>query len=106
MNFSILYAQSQAKKALTPCAMKFIILVDSSLIIITVHLVFLNHAQEQRRGFLRNNAFFLYDLYEHALAQELLRGSWNLQSKLSLHMFVFLFFLEQYINVHKFFKFI
>ena len=55
-----------------PGAMKFIILVVSSLVIITVYLVSLICAWEQRIISKRNNAFSLHDIYGHTLAQELL----------------------------------
>ena len=40
--------------------LKFTILVDPSLVIITtcMHLVCLNHTQEQKRRFVKKNAFF------------------------------------------------
>ena len=53
-----------------PGVMKLPILVDRSLVIITIYLVYLIYAWEQRRRFFKNNAFLLYELHGHALAQE------------------------------------
>ena len=65
--------------------MKFTILVDSFLAIITLYLVCLImiNALESRKQlfFYRNNAFSLYDLYGHALEQEPLTYS----RKLNMH---------------------
>ena len=46
-----------------PGVMKFTILVNPSLVIITLYLVYLNYAWEYRRRFVRNNAFSSYNLY-------------------------------------------
>ena len=50
--------------------MIFIILLDMSLVIITLYLVCLIYAWELRRRFFKKYAFLLYDLYGHALTQE------------------------------------
>ena len=56
--------------------MKFTILVDPSLVIITTYLVCLIYAVSSNEDFYRNNAFSLHDLYDHTPAQEPLpRGS-------------------------------
>ena len=51
--------------------MKYTILVHPSLGIITIYLVCLFYAWEYREEyFLRNDTVSLYELYDHALAQE------------------------------------
>ena len=74
--------------------MNFTVLVNPSLfIIITVYILSLSDlcsAVEKKINILRNNAFLLYDLYGHSLAQEPLPwGSWNVgRTSLSLHFFI------------------
>ena len=59
-----------------PGVWKFTIFVDPWSVIITIYLVCLIHAWGKKMIFYRKNAFQLYDLSGHALAQKpLLRGS-------------------------------
>ena len=50
--------------------MTFTIVVDRPLVIIIIYLVCLISSWEKEDEFYRNNAFPLYNLYGHALAQE------------------------------------
>ena len=54
----------------TPGVMKLTISVNSSFVIITVYLVCLIYAKDQKGDFYRNNAFSSYNLYGYTLAQE------------------------------------
>ena len=59
-------------KTTAPGFMKFTILVDPSLVIITTYLVCMifMYLGVEKKIFKRNNAFSLFDLCDHALAQK------------------------------------
>ena len=63
--------------------MKFTILVNPSLVIITIHLICLNHASEKRRSFFKK--YINFTLFTPKLRYlPLGGGSWNLQFLVSL----------------------
>ena len=65
-----------SKRTLAPGVIKFTILADPSFASL-LYTYFVWSMYGSTQDFERNNAFWLYDLYGHTLAQEpLLRGSW------------------------------
>ena len=53
-----------------PWVIQFTIYENSSLVIITILSICLIYVWVKRRRFLKKNAFLLYDLFGHAIAQE------------------------------------
>ena len=71
----LVYGRPPSTRTPAPGVMKFTILVDTSLVIIIIHLVCLNHVPEQRRKFYPYPTDATYQIWLR-LAQQFLKRRW------------------------------